>query len=159
MIETGATIGLVALGVYLTYKLVKGVGSLVPTHDPNAGLQPPTQLPAPVAQQVQHITVPPTLTQEQAGVIVDQIYDALYGSGTFWTGILWEDEDQVIEAMERAQNDADVVLIAQLYGIRGSYASFRGDMGLYGAIETYLSDADRAKINAYYEAHGITIRV
>lgn len=105
------------------------------------------------------ITVPPTMTRQDAQVIADVIYTAFYGDGFFWSGNTTEDEAAVVAAMSLAGNDADVALIIDAYGVRGGRWSFHGDMNLVQAIVTFLSASDRAVLNDYYRSNGIGFRL
>jgi len=93
------------------------------------------------------------ITQAQANVIADGIEVALYGSG--WIESPTEDEATVIQLMEIATNDADVNLIMNTYGERGSFLS---KITLAAAIRDYLSTSDIAAINSNYASKGIQTR-
>lgn len=93
------------------------------------------------------------LTQAQANAIADGIESALYGTGVVMSPT--EDEAAVVDLMTVALNDADVRLIMNAYGKRGTILA---KYTLASAIASYLSASDRAEINQDYEAKGIAIR-
>lgn len=108
------------------------------------------------------VTLHPTITLEQARVIAEQVRAALYASSTFWTGPVFgdltEDEAAVIAAMtnEVIQNDADVLLVVDAYGIYGELMT--PDYTLPQAINAYLTSSDVQEINSAYADRGISIR-
>lgn len=110
-----------------------------------------------------HVTVEPTITAEQAQVIAEVIAAAIYADGTFWTdplfGSLFEDERAVVLAMTlpTIRNDADVLLIADKYGVRSR--PLTPNYTLFQAIHAYLEPSDIEDINAAYVQRGITITV
>ncbi|MCA9404346.1 MAG: hypothetical protein KC897_11230, partial [Candidatus Omnitrophica bacterium] len=124
--------------------------------DDGTGTEPPPALPPDVV--VTDVQGTATLTRQQARVLADAIYYAVYGSGDFWTGHVDEDEDAVVDAMTAAQNDPDVLLIQQEYGVRSGAASFHGALNLVGTLHAFLSDSDLARINSDYQSKGITFR-
>ena len=110
-----------------------------------------------------HVTVDPSITQEQARILADIVGAAIYASSTFWGGwpfgSLTEDEAAVVAAMtsDAITNDADVLLIADEYGIRGEFAT--PDLSLFQAIRSYLSTGNIEDINDAYRERGINIRI
>lgn len=97
--------------------------------------------------------VPPTLTAVQAGILADQIEAAIWGTSIFgdWT----EDEDLVIAAITQCQNDADVRVLMNAYGLRGSILD---KLNLPNTVDQYLSASDIAAINADFAGKGIKLR-
>lgn len=119
--------------------------------------------PDPYIDNAPHVTVDPSITQEQARILAEIIATAIYAGSTFWSGwpfgSLTEDEAAVVAAMtsEAITNDADVLLIADEYGIRGEFAT--PDLTLFQAIRRYLSTGDIEDINDAYRERGINIRI
>lgn len=141
-IRTVAVVGVVAFLASKTFRLFGADG----------GTRPPV---LPSDLPIPEITVPPTLTLEQARVIADSVYFAIYGDGD----ALFEDEDLIIASMLQARNDADVVLIGQEYGVRSGSIWGADAMNIFQAIQLYLSVEDRAAINSAWASEGITLRV
>jgi hypothetical protein len=141
LVVGGALLGLFALG--------KALGLIKPDPDP--------RLPGDI--EVDHETEKPTLTNEAAQVKADQVYAAIYGDGSFWTGQGGEDEDAVISALTDGVNvTTDVLLIADKYGRRSGSFATTGDLDLFGVVAEYLSPSDRLAINEDYRSKGITTR-
>lgn len=93
------------------------------------------------------------MTQQQANAIADGIEAALYGTGLVMD--IGEDEATVVDLMELCTNDADVYLVMNAYGARGSWL---WSITLAAAISKYLSASDRAEINSNFQSKGIAIR-
>jgi hypothetical protein len=93
------------------------------------------------------------LTQAQANSVADGIEAALYGTGVVMSPT--EDEAAVVDLMTVPLNDADVRLIMNAYGKRGTILA---KYTLAAALASYLSASDRAEINQDYESKGIVIR-
>lgn len=108
-------------------------------------------------------TQTPTIQPAQARILAERISMAIYGSSTFWSTWLFgsaiEDEGEVVRSMtnETITNDADVLLVAKEYGVRGAYLT--NDYTLFQAIAAYLEPSDRAEINEVYRSRNINIRV
>lgn len=102
------------------------------------------------------VTIPPTITRQAARLLADGIYSALYGSGGWATGSVDEDEGAVIALLAQTNNDADVLLVIDEYGIRGWL--WTGEYNLPGAIARYLSASDIQEINAGFAQRGINLR-
>lgn len=108
-------------------------------------------------------TQTPTMQPAQARILAERVSLAIYGSSTFWStwlfGSLIEDEGEVVRSMtdETITNDADVLLVAKEYGVRGAYMT--NDYTLFQAIAAYLKPSDREEINEVYRSRNINIRV
>lgn len=137
-------VGAAILGALVIHRLIAG-----PSVDP-------------FIEDPPHVDVEPTITAEQARLIADTVAAAIYAGSTFWSGwpfgSLTEDEAMVIAAMtnEMIRNDADVLLVADQYGVRGQFAT--PDFTLPQAIRSYLERSDVEQINDAYRARGINIR-
>lgn len=94
-----------------------------------------------------------TLTAAQAGIIADAIEEAVWGGGVIASP--WEDDAAIAEQLLRAKNDADVRLLLNAYGRRGTILN---PMGLAETIASYLDDEYRLQVNASYTARGISIQ-
>jgi hypothetical protein len=102
---------------------------------------------------------PPTMSYNAARILADEIYFALYGDGSFWTGAPFENEEAVIAAMIVPRNENDVLQLIDAYGIRSGVFATTGPLNLIAALEQYLEPADRARINQVYISNGINIRI
>lgn len=93
-----------------------------------------------------------TMTATQATTLADGLEVAFWGTGLFaaWT----EDEAAVVEIMTICQNTADVRLLMNAYGQRGSMLD---KMNLTQSIREFLSTSDIMAINADYRTKAITI--
>ncbi len=116
----------------------------------------------PYIDDAPEVTVDPTITREQARIIAEQVSMAIYGSSTFWQswlfGSMIEDEGAVMEALtnEAIRNDADVLLVADAYGVRS--AMWTPDYTLPQALKAYLEPSDIATINQAYADRNINLR-
>lgn len=137
-----ATFGAVAIGLYSLGKVFGVFGG-------GKGPQLPPDLDVP------EIEVDPTLTRTYAGIMADRIFNAIYGSGGFWGGSVWEDEPTVLATLLEVMNDADAVLLVDQYGIRGGMWTLTGDLDLMGAVRTYLDASDINTVNEAYRARGM----
>jgi len=121
------------------------------------------EAPDPYIDDPPTVTVPPTMTREQARVLAEQVSMAIYGSSTFYQswlfGSMVEDEGQVVASMTNAsiRNDADVLLVFDEYGVRS--AMWTPDYTLPQAIAAYLEPSDVQAINDAYAQRGINIRL
>lgn len=107
------------------------------------------------------ITVPPTITVQEARILADVIQGALYAdtiSHGWPFGSLTEDEATVVAAMtsEQLENDADVLVVVDQYGVHGEFLT--PDYTLPQAIRAYLSTDDIEEIHNVYRERGISIR-
>jgi hypothetical protein len=98
----------------------------------------------------------PTLTDSQVRLLVDRIFGAIYGDGSFWSGSTAEDEQAVVDALAVPQNDADVVALINAWGVRSGRWSTAGDLTLPATVREYLGASDIATINAGFRARGIS---
>lgn len=126
--------------------LLRGRSSAAPYLPDRPDMQPPV------------FTQGPTLTRQAARAMATAIFTAIYGSGGFWTGSTGEDEGAVIATIAQTNNDADVALLIDEYGMREGSWSTEGELDLPGTIVAYLSSSDRAEINAGFMDRGITFR-
>ena len=113
------------------------------------GTEQPVPYPMPEGQT-------PTLNASQLRLLVDRIFGAIYGDGSFWSGATAEDEAAVVDALTVPRNDADVVALINAWGIRGGRWSTAGDLTLPATVREYLSPSDIADINAGFAQRGIT---
>lgn len=95
---------------------------------------------------------PRTLTDNQLVLMCEALEAALLGG---WIG---EDEDAIGAVMDMLNTDADVIALVEQFGIRceGVVVQRCGSLPQWFVI--YLSDAERADINATLESKGITYR-
>lgn len=105
----------------------------------------------------------PSITIEQARIIADRIDQAIYSDSTFWSGggfgSLFENEQKVIQALTdpTLTRNADVLLVADAYGIRGRFLT--PDLNMVQAVRYYLADDQVETINLAWSGRGMTIRI
>ncbi len=101
---------------------------------------------------------PRTMSDAQVRVLVDRIFGAIYGDGSFWAGRTGENEGDVFAAMLVPRTEGDVVALINEYGVRGGLWSLSGPMNLPATLRTYLSAAMLNRLNADYVSRGINFR-
>lgn len=94
-----------------------------------------------------------TLTATQAGQIADAIEAAIYGTGLF--SAPWEDEQAVIDALSKCRTDADLRLVMNAYGERGTLLESRN---LAETIAEYFDAPQIAALNAMLRNNGLTLQ-
>lgn len=128
---------LLAGGAYLGYRFLKGLGLFTP----GAG---------------DHITPPgqrPTLTRSAAEVIAERVYAAA------WEGwVFYDDEDDIIRALSQLGNDADFVLVFNVYGIRRGPFPLDAELNLVQTVQATLNDEEVDQLNATLASKGLTNR-
>jgi hypothetical protein len=147
--DTVRNVALVTFAAVVVSKVLDGVDSFFGGDDPDP-LLPPGMYPP-------DITEPPTLSAQQVAWIAQGIYAAVYGDGSFWNGSGTENEDVVVELLQLAMNDADVLAISDAYGSRSGWFSLSGSLTLFGVVAEYLSPGDIEAINNNYASKGIAI--
>ncbi len=103
-------------------------------------------------------TSPVTMTDAQLRVLVDRIYGAIYGDGSFWSGRTGENESDVFAAMLVPRTEGDVVRLINTWGVRGGSWALVGPMNLPATLRHYLSADMLNRLNADYVSRGINIR-
>ena len=98
-------------------------------------------------------SAPATLTIAQANAIADAIEQAVWGGGVVASP--WENDALFAEQLMRAQNDADVGLIMNTYGERGTILA---PLTLAETVASYLDPDYRAAVNLDYEQKGINLQ-
>jgi len=101
---------------------------------------------------------PVTMTDAQIRVLVDRIYGAIYGDGSFWSGRTGENEADVFAAMLVPRTEGDVVRLINTWGVRGGSWAVVGPMNLPATLRYYLSADMLNRLNADYVSRGINIR-
>lgn len=96
---------------------------------------------------------PATLSQTEADTLADQIEAAVWGTGVVesWT----EDDEAFATCLMVPQNTADVRLLMNAYGSRGTHFN---QLNLTETVVAYLDQDYRDAVRADYAAKGITIR-
>jgi hypothetical protein len=145
---TVATWAAVAMGLYfvadkLGYFDNEGDGSGEGENDPE--VDPTTIVPL----------TDPTWTLEQAQTAALNIYGAVYGSGEFWTGQTFEDEQAILDILLTVNTDGDAALLTQVYGRRSGAWSWSGPLTLPATLREYVSASDLQAVNEDYSQRGI----
>lgn len=94
-----------------------------------------------------------TMTQTEADTVADQIEAAVWGTGVVesWT----EDDEAFAACLMVPRNTADVRLLMNAYGSRGTHFDKKN---LTETVVEYLDDDYRQAVRDDYAAKGITIR-
>lgn len=96
---------------------------------------------------------PATLTLSAAGALADAIEQAVWGGGLIAQP--WERDADFAAALMVPQTTADVRLLMNSYGERGTVLS---PLTLSATVSTYLDSDYKSAVNRDYEAKGIQIR-
>jgi hypothetical protein len=97
----------------------------------------------------------PTWTMEQAQTAALAIYGAVYGSGQFWTGQTFENEQAIIDTLLSVNTDGDAALLVEVYGRRSGSWSLSGALTLPATLREYVSASDLQAVNEDYSERGI----
>lgn len=96
---------------------------------------------------------PATLTLSRANQLADQIEVAVHGSAPVQTP--WEDDEAFAAALMQCEVTADVRLLMNTYGERGTILS---PLSLSETVAAYLDEDYIAAVNADYLSKGIAIQ-
>ena len=92
---------------------------------------------------------PRTISDGAVAVIVSRVRGALY------TGLFWEDEEEVIDALLECGSDADVYAVACSFGQWAPV--LQTDRDLFQALRAFLSADDLDALNAGWRERGISL--
>jgi hypothetical protein len=108
-------------------------------------------------QKLSQQGIRPTITQTQAQAFAATLVSAFDDCGT--------DEDAVYRVMALLKNDADLLFLIKVYGLREFKGCFKGsnyfgseELSLPGAITYEMSSSEVSKVNAILQKTGINYK-